>query len=204
MFELVKRKSHKNLCLLFVILLCTSCNYKTYQKSGSKPHWVSWSRGKIFKTKKRPSKNVTLNKELTYLFVIESTEDMPTYKREDVEDLVRLKAASYYANLLKANIEEFLLNEKNISSEEREVFLHKTNTLSYSIDISGLLPVAKYWEQVKNRKVIQHKVYFLYSVTQTRLESSMRELSDKIGLTQTLENNLIDKQQYLEEKNYEN
>jgi len=204
MYEFVKRNLLKNICFLLLVLLIGACSYKTYQKSGSKPHWVSWSRGKMFKTKKKPSKNVTLDKGVTYLFVIESTADMPTYKREDVEDLVRLKASSYYASLLKANIEEFLLNEKNISSEEREVFLHKTNTLSYSVDISGLLPVAKYWEQVKNRKIVQNKVYALYSVTKNRMEHNMKDLSNRIGFSQKLKDNLIEQQQYIEEKNYEN
>ena len=175
---------------IMTLLVGEAYSQKVLDKaSGSKPGWVTWTRGKTFKSLgKGRGKKIKINKdEEVYLFRAQARElanngDKDVFSLDDTKRMTSLNASFELASIMKLEIDASVTNDVNITDEVKQRIFDRTEKMKSRAKFSGFTRVGSYWEKVldKSTDKIYWEVHYLYSMNKPifteNLEKAMKQL----------------------------
>ncbi len=190
----------KIILIFFLIMLHQAgyCQYSVLDKSGRKPNWVEWSRGRDFvEVEKSREFNI---KETSYLLVVHTSEPI-TFTLDDVRTLNQLHAGLDFFSKLNLEIENKQLSEgihkrieiiksdapflqarlersvTRMGEKEVEVFM-RNEKLTIPLRFFGVKQLDEYWEKVKDNESSKEylQLYILYSISKSEFENWKEQL----------------------------
>lgn len=160
------------------------------QKSGKKPNFTNWSRGKDFKYMTRKSKNLGLDKGPKYLFVSEATQ--PTYSREggkesgyratEVVEEAADNARASLAQLLNTTVERTAEKRLTQDGDGRSDYKKTIQTVSAQARFSGFVQVGSYYQKETNDGYQDYHAWVLFSYKEEELRKLLEAYSKELGI----------------------
>lgn len=185
---------YKALVLTFILSLLYSESYgqKKLEKSGPKPNWVNWSRGKDFKSlKKGRGKKIKTNRdEDVYLFVAFARETAfkdgnTIFTLDDAKRSAGLNASFTIASIIKQEVDAAVSSSTRIINEdERARIFERTEAMKTAATFTGFTQVGSYWEKVADKENDKqyYDVALLFSMSKPFLMDNVNRVAEKLEL----------------------
>ena len=190
------------LFLALTLLYSESFAQKVIDKSGPKPGWVNWSRGKDFKSlKKGRGKKIKTNRdEDVYLFVAYARETAfkggkKIFSLDDAKRSAALNASFEIASIIKQKVDAAVSSSTQIKNEdERARVFERTEKMKTAATFTGFTRVGSYWERIedKDNDKEYYDVMLLYSMNKPYLMDNVKRVAEKLELPEEDTNSTMD------------
>lgn len=158
------------------------------RKSGKKPHFTNWARGKDFKYITRKSKVLGLEAGPKYLFVGEA--NLAAYYREGNEEFgytalevveeAEDDARIALAQLLNTYVDAATDNQKGWSGLKRTEVKDRSRSISSKASFSGFLKVASYYQEEKAGEYKNYHAWALFSYEAEKLKDILQQYANAL------------------------